>query len=69
MDIYNDTLELLLHKVKKMQKKSIYLCGDYNLDLLKHDIHTGTKKFLDIIYRFRLYPLIVKPSRISDISA
>ena len=62
MDIFNDTLKLLLHKVKNAEKKSIYLCGDYNLDFLKHDTYTGKKNVLDIMYSFRLYPLIVKPS-------
>ena len=38
-DIFNDTYELLLHQVKH-QKNNIF-CGDYNLDLLKHDTHTG----------------------------
>ena len=51
----------------KTQNKSIYLCGDYNLDLLKHDTQTGTTNFLDIMYIFGLYPLIVKPSRISNV--
>ena len=37
-------------------------------DLMKHDTHTGTKNFLDIMYSFGLYPLIVKPSQISDVS-
>ena len=48
VDTFNDTLELLLHNVKSTNK-SIYLCGNYNLDLMKHNAHTGTKNFLHIM--------------------
>ena len=51
-----------------MQKNQYIYVAILILDLLKHDIHTGTKNFLDIMYNFGL-PLIVKPSRISDVNA
>ena len=46
-----------------------YLCGDFNIDLLKHDSHNSTKHFLDIMYSFGLYPLIDKFTRVTDSSA
>ena len=47
----------------------MYWCCDYNLDLLKHETHHGTNSFLDVMYNYGLYPLITKPSRISEFSA
>ena len=42
---------------------------DLNIDLLKHEHHSNTKNFLDLMYSLGFYPLIDKPTRITDISA
>ena len=39
--------------------------GDYNLDLLKHEIHHPTENILDIMYANYLVPLINRPTRIA----
>ena len=41
----------------------------YYIDILKHNTHNYTRTFLDYMYSFGLYPLITKPSRITDITA
>ena len=46
--------------------KTIFLCGDLNVALLKHEHHSNTKNFLDLMYSLRL---IDKPTSITDISA
>ena len=46
--------------------KTIFVCGDFNIDLLKHETHNNTKQFLDTMYSLGLYPLIDKPTRIID---
>ena len=46
----------------------MYTCGHFNIDILKHNTHNYTRTFLDYIYSFRLYPLITKPCRITDIT-
>ena len=46
--------------------KAIYICGDFNVDLLKNNIHTSTNTFLDMLYRLGMYPLISKPTRITS---
>ena len=43
------------------------MCGDF-IDLLKHETHNNTKQFLDIMYSLGLFPLIDKPTRITDSS-
>ena len=39
------------------------------IDLLKNGEHVGTTKFIDAMYSIGLYPLIDKPSRITQYSA
>ncbi len=45
--------------------KTIFLCGDFKVDILKQGRHLGTKHCIDIIYSLDLYPLIAKPERIT----
>ena len=45
------------------------LIGDYNIDLLKFQQHDKTSEFLNTIFSHTFYPLITKPTRISDHSA
>ena len=47
----------------------MFLCGDFNIDILKHDSHSGTKHFVDTMYSLNLYPLINKPTRVTRESA
>ena len=47
----------------------MFLCGDFNIDILKHDSHSGTKHFVDTMYIMNLYPLINKPTRVTRKSA
>ena len=48
-----------------MPRKSMFICGDFNIDLMKYETHNGTKRFLDCMYGLGLYPLIDRPSRIT----
>ena len=40
-----------------------YIMGDYNIDLLKHELHQPTEKFLEAMYSNSLLPMILKPTR------
>ena len=46
--------------------KELYICGDFNIDLLKYKIHQNTSRFVDMIFSLGLFPLITKPSRITQ---
>ena len=46
--------------------KELYICGDFNIDLLKYKIHQNTSRFVDMIFSLGLFPLIIKPSRITQ---
>ena len=45
--------------------KTVYLCGDFNVDLLRYDKHGDTTNFVDQLYSFGLHPLITRPTRIT----
>ena len=51
------------------KNKVLYICGDFNIDLIKEQNHNQTKNFIDAIFSMGLYPVITKPSRIDGNSA
>ena len=69
----NSDMELFLVKytefVNKFKGKIMYICGDFNIDLIKNKSHASTSRFLDLLYSFNFYPLIIKPTRITEQSA
>ena len=67
LDIFCEKIQHILSDVKAL--KTIFLCGDLNIDLLKHEHRSNTKHCLNLMYSLGLYSLIDKPTRITDISA
>ena len=59
-----DCLEQLFSGLSVL--KTIFICGDFNTNILKHDSDHGVNLFLDNIYFMGLYPLIDRPSRITN---
>ncbi len=53
-------LDLSLHK------SICFLCGEFNIDISKHNSNRGIKYFLYTMYAICLYPLIDRPTRISN---
>ena len=47
-------------------KRSIYICGDFNIDLLNYNMNNNTKFFVDQMFSKSLFPLINKPTRITN---
>ena len=68
VDVFNERMCDILNVVTK-EKKICYLVGDLNIDLLKHEEHRPTSDFVDILYANNMFPLIVKPTRVTDKSA
>ena len=64
---FSEQIQLLMQKVTN--KKTVFLCGDMNLDLLKYGSDTNTTHYVDIMFSLGLYPLIDKPTRITAYSA
>ena len=64
---FNDKLSFILGN---LISKIVYICGDYNIDLLHCEERAETKYFLDQMFSSGLYPLITsRPTRITDTSA
>jgi hypothetical protein len=48
---------------------SLFVCGDFNINLLEIDCNTHVMDFVDLIYSFSLFPSILRPTRIATSSA
>ena len=59
---FSNTMHFILNKVAS---KPCYIMGNYNLNLLKHEIHHPTRKLLDIMYANYSIPLINCPTGIT----
>ena len=63
-DIFTEHILQLFFELT--MRKTVFLCGDFNIDILKHKVDQGTKSFLDTMYSIGLYPLVDRPTRISN---
>ena len=61
LDMFIDTLNTIFSDSK--YNSSLFVCGDFSINLLKNGEQVGTTKFIDAMYGIGLYPLIDKPSR------
>ena len=51
-----------------MKNRKSYICGDFNINLLSYDVYRSSKEFVDMMFSYGYYPLINKPTRITNIS-
>ena len=68
VDVFNERICDIMNVITK-ETKICYLVGDLNIDLLKHEEHRPTSDFVDILYANNMFPLILKPTRVTDKSA
>ena len=60
----DDYLNEPLDKLSK-ENKTIFLLGDFNINLLNYDIHLTTNEFLDSFSCHYFLPYILQPSRVT----
>ena len=58
-------LDSILKKISK-ENKEIYLCGDFNIDLLKIDKGSHFLDFYNVLSSYGLLPSIIHPSRVVE---
>ena len=58
-----------IFKTLSHERKTIYVMGDFNIDLLKADTNRPTHDYLELIYSYSLLPTIYKPTRITESTA
>ena len=63
VDLFCESFEQIFTDV--VPRKSMFICGDFNINLTKYETHNGTKRFVDGMYGLGLHPLIDRPSRIT----
>ena len=64
INILNDILQSIQCDSDLKCCQSIELLGDFNIDLLKHNVHGDTTLYLDTVLNYSLLPLITLPTRI-----
>lgn len=66
IDTFSDWVE---KNYSILSNKVMFLCGDYNIDLLNPNKRTDIDEFIDVLYSCSLFPIITRPSRITTDSA
>ena len=62
-DEFNKYLDTTLNKIVS-ENKEIYICGDFNIDLLKLNEYEAHLEFYTLLNSHGLLPFIVQPSRV-----
>ena len=62
----NTLSEFINDILSNIGKRTVYMCGDFNVDLLQYDKHADTNDFIDQLYALGLHPLITRPTRITS---
>ena len=66
IELFTEWMESMFSKISN---KMMYLCGDWNIDILNPYNHNNINAFIDLMYSMSLFPKITRPSRISSHSA
>ena len=53
----------------KGKYRNIYICGDFNFDLLKTDTDHSTQHFFNLLCSYGLLPHILQPTRVTENTA
>ena len=64
-DFNSNYLNKLLENISKVQK-SVFLLGNFNVNLLNYNEHNQTNEFLDSLASNSFIPLILQPTRINS---
>ena len=65
---FTDHLSTTIDKINN-EHKPAFICGDFNIDLLKVQSHNSTNDFINTLYTGSFYPLINKPTRVTTKSS
>ena len=61
-------LEKCLSKLSK-ENKEVYICGDFNFDLLKIDTDSITQHFFNLLCSYSYLPNVLQPTRVTENTA
>ena len=63
IEVFKDWMEDIF---SNKGNKTIFICGDFNIDLLNPNKHKMTVEFINTVYSMSYYPIITRPSRITS---
>ena len=63
IDLCTNIIEDLLQSINP--NKYIYICGDFNIDLLEIDDHFKTTNYMNTLTSYGIFPTITKPTRVT----
>ena len=66
--VFNERITYILNTVCQ-EHKTFYCIGDLNIDFFKCDVHKPTSAILDTLYTYNAFPLITKPTRVTETTA
>ena len=67
-DVFNERISDILNIVCK-EHKIFYYIGDLNIDVFKYDVDRPISVILDTTYTYNVFPLITKPTRVTETTA
>ena len=65
LESFFDYMDSLLAKLAK-ENKEVYICGDFNINLINMDSNNGATNFYNLFASSGFLPLILHPSRVVD---
>lgn len=65
---FSDKISELFSKVKH-ENKIKYLMGDFNINILDSDSNLHMVNFIETMYSYSMFPLIIKPARVTNTTA
>ena len=68
INTFNEILVEIIEKIKT-ENKTIYLLGDYNINILDQSRHIPISEFIELLYSKGIFPSITKPTRVTNNSA
>ena len=65
VNLFTNSLSEIIQKYD-LSNNSIYIMGDFNINLLNIDNHLPSSEFIENLYSYGIFPLINKPTRVTD---
>ena len=62
IDYFTNSMDIM----SKSKKGILFLCGDFNINLLEYKLNNHTEHFVDLLFALSLFPLINRPTRLSN---
>ena len=69
LSLFNLEFLTILGKINERNPKPTIIAGDFNIDLLKSEVHLQTGEFLNNLTSHSFMPTIFHPNRITETSA